>query len=98
MAVVTAVAGAGWPVVAANVALALALPAGVLDLFFFFFLGLGYFVGHNLLVKHSLGGGVDQQQHSKLTSCQAQTGLKLSTTLTSSHRFGNNQKPGDSTK
>jgi hypothetical protein len=79
--VIFAVAGAGWPVVAAIAAPALAEP--LFDFFLpFFFSYMNKSVWHQAYI---LG---------RLTSCQPQTGLKLSKNPTSSNRLGYSHKPG----
>jgi hypothetical protein len=81
--VVVADAGAGWPVIAAIVEAAFAEPACFVDFFFPFFFSYSQIstAPHLLSVQG-------------LTSCQPQTGLKLSKNPTSSNKFGYNHNPG----
>ena len=57
---------------------------------FFFFLVVCHLISMVLLAAYS--------KSRCFTSCQAQTGLKLSTKDTSSERLGNSHKPGGTAK
>lgn len=83
--VVVAEAGDGWPGRAERAAIPPAEEdAACLDFFFFFFFSCGLIVSNDCC----------STDIKKLTSCQAQTGLKLSKNPTSSNRFGYSHNPG----